>query len=78
MSIERPCFVDIRNCGGNEEDGDIDPIGGFSYNTVIGIEYDGNQHKTKDDFSQLHTPKIFSVFEEKALDDGKDKHWPKE
>ena len=36
------CLAGVGNCSGDEEDGNIYPIGRFSYNAVIGVKQNGN------------------------------------
>lgn len=71
-------FVDISNRSGDEENRDIDPVGRASDDAVIGVKENRDQRKTEQDASQLDTPKILAVTEEKALHNSEDKHWPKE
>ena len=35
-------FVEIGDGGGDEENGDVDPIGGFADDAVVGVEKHGN------------------------------------
>ena len=72
------CFIEIGDGGGDEKDGNVDPIGGFSDDAVVGIKDHGNQKNAKQDPAQLDAPKIFAVTEEKALHNGKHKHRPEQ
>ena len=76
--VELPCFIEIRRGGGNEENGDVDPIGGLADHAVVGVKKDGNQADSCEYSAEFHTPKIPTVAEEKALHDAIKEHWPKE
>ena len=73
-----PRLVEIRHCGGHEEDRDVDPIGRASDDTVIGIKENGYQREPEQDALQLHAPEFLKILKEKALHDGEDKHREKE
>lgn len=45
--VEQPCLVDIRRRGRNEENGDVQPIGGSADHTVIGVKENGDQRKSQ-------------------------------
>ena len=62
--FELPCFVEVRHRRRDEENGDIDPVGGFSDDTVVGVKENGDQPKTKQRSLQLHTPKVLLILEE--------------
>ena len=36
--IESMGFIKIGDCGGDEENGDVDPIGGLTNDTVVSVE----------------------------------------
>ena len=71
-------FIAVSNRCRHKENGDIDPIGGFSDHTVVGVEDGRNQAKSEQRASELDTPKIWSIPKEKALHDSKEKHRPEE
>ena len=68
---EEPRFIEIGDGGGDEEDGDVDPIGRFSDDAVVGVEKYGDQRKPQQNSAKLDAPKIRSVLKIKALQDGK-------
>ena len=76
--VEFSRFAEIGNCGGNEENGDVDPVGRFADHSVVGIEDDGDKDDPKQNPAELDTPKIIPVTEEYALHNGKKKRRPKE
>lgn len=47
IGVKEPCFVKIRNGGGNKENCDVDPIGRPSDHTVVGVEDDRNEGQTQ-------------------------------
>ena len=71
-------FVKIGAGGGDEENGNIHPIGRFADDPVVGVEKDRNECKPKQNAAQLHAPKIAAVAEEKPLHARKEKHRQKE
>ena len=43
---ETICFINVNDSRAHEKDGDVYPIRRFSYCSVIGIEYYGDQYQT--------------------------------
>ena len=78
FSFKKSCLVKICDRGREEKDGDVQPIGGGAYHSVVGVEQHGNKSKTQEDPPQLHAPKILAVAEEKALHHGVEKQRPKQ
>ena len=76
--IESIDFIKICDRRGNKENGDVDPIRGSANDAVVRIEDHRNQDQTQKNSAQLYAPKIGSVTKEKALNDRKKEHWPKE
>ena len=77
-SVEYSCFIKIGDCGGEEKDDDVDPIGRFSDNAVISVEEDGNEGESQQNASELDAPKISSFPKKATFHDGKQEHGPKE
>ena len=75
---EKPCFIDVSDRRRHKENGDVEPIGGFSDDTVVGVKNHGDEGKAKQDATELDAPKILPVPKEKGLHDGKEEHRPKE
>ena len=61
-------FIEVCYCRGNEEDCDIQPIGGFAYSAVVGIKENWNEREPQKCSAELDAPKIFEIFEGKALE----------
>ncbi len=74
FAAKLPRFVDIRNSRRDEENSNIDPVGGMTDHAVVGVENNGNQYKSKKNTFQLDAPKFLSLLKEKALNDGVDEH----
>ena len=51
LLFEKPCLADICDCGTNKENGNVEPIGGFSDGTVVGIKDHGDQDLPQQDRS---------------------------
>ena len=47
ISLKRPPLKEKDYCGGDVEDGDIDPIRGFAEHAVVGVEQHRDQHQSK-------------------------------
>ena len=60
----------------DEKDRDVEPIGGFADNAVVGIEDHGNEQEPKQDPTQLDAREILAVAEERALHRRKQQHRP--
>ena len=78
VGVKASCFIDIRRRGRDEEDRDIDPIGGFADRSVICVKENGDQREPKKDAAKLNAPKIIAIPKKEALRDGVEKHRPKE
>ena len=71
-------FIGESDSGGDEEDSDIDPVGRFADNAVIGIEKNGYCAEPQERSAKLHAPEFFITLKEKALRDSIDEHRPEE
>ena len=47
--VKLPCFKEIRNCGRNKENNNIDPIRRLADHAVVGVKQNRDQDKTKQD-----------------------------
>ena len=72
------CFVDISKCSTDKENSNIEPIGRFSYSTVIRVKDYRYQYDSQKYSTHFYTPKILSLSKEKTLYNSEDKHRKKE
>ena len=66
------CLVPICNRRRNEENDDVDPIGRFADDTVVGVKENWDQCQPQKNAAQLDAPKIRAVTKEKGFYNGKD------
>ena len=78
FGFEKPRFIDEGYRGRKEEDHDIEPIGRLRDRAVVGVEENGDQYYAEQNSTQLHAPEVLAMFEEEALQDGKQKAWHKQ
>ena len=76
--IESARFENKRNCRRYEEDRNIYIVGRRTDNAVVGVKQNGNKREPEQYSSELYAPKILAVVKEKALRNGKEKHWEKQ
>ena len=46
-TVVKTGFIKIGNGGANKEDGNVDPIGGFSYDAVVGVKQRWNEDQSQ-------------------------------
>ena len=75
---KRTPFINIGDGCRDEENRDVDPVRRFSDRTVIGVEDNGYGGEPEQNTFELDAPKVRAVAKEKALQDAKEEHRPKE
>ena len=78
LAVVFSCFVNISDRRRNKEDGNVDPIGRFSDDAVVGVKQNGNEDQSSQNAFSLYAPKISLIEKEEAFKDGKEEHRPKE
>lgn len=74
--IETARFKEKRNKSGEEEDGNIHPIGRSADRAVVGIKKHGNERKPKSDAARLDAKEVLAFLEEKALHESEEEARP--
>ena len=77
-AVEQSRLVYIRGRCRQEENPDVEPVGGRADHAVVRVKEYGNQDKSEKDPPQLNAPKISPLTEEYALHQSVEKHWPEE
>ena len=75
---ECPPFKEKDQQSGDIEDGDVDPVWGFSEHTVVSVKQYRDQHQSQQDFRKLDTPVVFPILEKQSLNKRKEKQGPKQ
>ena len=77
-AIKPSAFGKVGNPCRDKKDADIDKIGRFAEDTVIGVKYNGDKDKSQGNTFQFDTPEIFTIGEKTALQKSKEKHRKKQ
>ena len=70
--------IEVGDGGADEENCDVNPIGGLADRAVVGVEENGNQGETEKNRPECDERKIRAVAKEARGDEGEEKHRPKE
>ena len=72
--MKKSCFPKECTCCRKKEDHDIDPVGRFAEDAVIGIKKHGNEQEPQKDTSQFYAPKPLDILKKETLDQCEEKH----
>ena len=74
--IQRLFFKEEDQSCGDIEDGNVDPVGGFSKHPIVSVKQHRDQDEPQQNPRQLDTPVVFLILEKQPLNQCKKKQRP--
>ena len=76
ITFECPPFKQKHQGCGDIEDGNVDPVGGLSENSIVGVKQYWDQQKSQQNPRQFNTPVVLLIPEKQTLNHSKEKQGP--